>query len=438
MAQQGLKKDVSAAVQQPLRMAAPRVGKGKTAEWDYTRFRISISDPDAFMEYMRGYPHTEGVTLFLYRLVPPSDISRIGLRESNIQKGGYADLSLFSFDAVAEKFGRGKYNVKVTDSNRPEGQREVVKSCQYKIADAEKPPVYDIRTLQLGHTDAIDEVNRLITGGVLVRDSNGAPRLRTTSDGVPVQAAPAAAGSGDLFTPSLFRDVLVSALNRGAANPHDTVRDTIEIAKLLAPPARPELDLEMIVERVVTRLNRPAVGSELDAFTVYEKVEKFLGRVRGGGIDGAAVASNGDSLASWAPHLPQILEQGRGLVSEIFAGLMSFRHAPAAAQRPVTVEQRIEEIARMGLDKMKEGVSGFDFASYVCGFHPGGLEIYRALEPTGAAGLISLGVMNPATRPLFNDPAARPQLESFLADFFTFDPGSPSDESDASAGLAAG
>ena len=85
---------------------------------------------------------------------------------------------------------------------------------------------------------------------------------------------------------------------------------------------------------------------------------------------------------------------------------------------------------------MSEGVTGFDYAAYVCGFHPGGLEVYRFLEPQGAAGLIALAAMNPAARGLVNDPEIRPQLEVFLTDFFSFDP-SPGDSAEPAAGAAA-
>ena len=139
MARQALKNVSESPVNVPLRTRSPRVGKVKTGGWDYTRWNISINDPDAFMDFMRGYPNTEGVTLFLYRLVPPIDLSLIQKKESNIQKGGFGDLEKFTVESVAEKFGRGKYNVRVTDSNRPAGQTQVVKSCLYKLLDAEKP-----------------------------------------------------------------------------------------------------------------------------------------------------------------------------------------------------------------------------------------------------------------------------------------------------------
>ncbi len=447
MAQQAVKKQVPAAGLPPLRTPSPRVGKVKPGSWDYTRWRITISDPDAFMDFMRGYPNPDGVTLFLYRLQPPIDLSLIGHKESNIQKGGYADLNLFSFESVAEKFGRGKYNVKVTDSNRLEGQKEVIKGCQYKITDAEKPPVYDLRTLKLADPDAIDEVNRLISTGVLVRDAGGAPRLRTAADGAGPAPAPVAPVAGsDFLSRDVLGQVIVSMLNRGTANPHDAVKDTIEVAKLLQQPS---VDVEGIVERVVNRLGAGRAAPREDAFTVYERIDGFLTKfgakpAAGGNHEGSGngVSKNGGPV-SWVPHLPAVLSEARMLIPEVLAMLRELRAEREAGapvqnggggqlqqQKQLTIEQRIEQVVRTGFQKMNEGVNGFDYAAYVCGFMPGGLEVYRFLEPQGAVGLIALCAMNPAARPLVNDPQIRPQLEAFLNDFFSFDP-SPGEAEDS-------
>jgi hypothetical protein len=450
MAQQAAKKHVSTPESVPLRTPSPRVGKVKTGAWDYSRFRIAINDPDAFMDYMRGYPSTEGVTLFLYRLLPPIDLSLIGAKESNIQKGGYGDLNLFSVDAVAEKFGRGKYNIRVTDSNRPDGQREVVKSCQYKINDAERAPVYDLRTLLLGHPDAIDEVNRLIAAGILVRDASGAPRLRTAADAPGPAAVAVPAAAPDLLTRDVLGSVLISLINRNTASPHDAVKDTIEVARLLHP-ASPPFDIEALVERVAARIvgNKNGGRSE-DAFQVYERIEGFLSRY-GGGSKPSAAAQNGavvreSGARSWVPHLPALFSEARLLIPEITGMLRELRAERAAIaaggepqaggqqvqrqqQQPMTLEQRVEQIFRLGFQKMQEGVTGYDFAAYVCGFHPGGLDVYRFLEPQGTAGLMALAAMNPAARGLVNDPQIRPQLEAFLTDFFSFDP-SPDEAED--------
>ena len=454
MAQQAVKKQVPAVGLPPLRTPSPRVGKVKPGAWDYARWRITISDPDAFMDFMRGYPNPDGVTLFLYRLQPPIDLSLIGHKESNIQKGGYGDLNLFSFESVAEKFGRGKYNVKVTDSNRPEGQKEVIKGCQYKISDSEKAPVYDIRTLKLADPDAIDEVNRLISTGVLVRDAGGAPRLRTAADAAgPAPAPVAPVGAGDLLSRDVLGQVLISVLNRSSANPHDAVKDTIEVARLLHPP---QVDFEGMIERVVTRLGGLGKGAPReDAFSVYERIDGFLTKFGGKPAAAASNVGSGNGVSenggpkSWVPHLPAVLSEARMLIPEVLAMLRELRAEREAVGAPVqnggqlqqqkqlTIEQRIEQVVRTGFQKMNEGVNGFDYAAYVCGFMPGGLEVYRFLEPQGAVGLIALCAMNPAARPLVNDLQIRPQLETFLNDFFSFDPAGESSEVEEGAGAPA-
>lgn len=433
MAQQTARKQVETAAP---KTRAPRLPQAKTSPpSDYSRYRLTFTDADQFMTFMRGYPLTEGVTLFLYRLVPKIDLSLIGKRESNIQKGGYSDLNLYSLESIAEKFGCGKYQVKVTDSNRPDGQREVVRTCQYKITDA-GAPVYDVRTLELGHSDNIDEVNRLITSGVLIRDASGAPRLRTASDAAPVVAAPVA-GNGDS---SFVYQLAMAAVQNAAQSPRDSVKDTIEVARMLMPPPQPVVDLEAIVERVAARF-KPS--DPLDVFTQYDKIESFIGRFRAPGA--GAVNAVGDGVAStdsWAPHLQGILESATSFLNTGMAAFRELRQNGGAAPPPVAaaaapqngdvnanplppLNQRIEQVFMMGFQEMQKGISGFDFAAWVCLRMPGGLEVYRALEPNGAAGLIALAGANPLAASVVNNKKTRDQLETFLADFCSFDSTTP-------------
>lgn len=87
----------------------------------------------------------------------------------------------------------------------------------------------------------------------------------------------------------------------------------------------------------------------------------------------------------------------------------------------MTLDQRIEEIAQLGFARMEQKVNGWDYAAWVCNFHPGGREIFLMLEPGGPAAVMGLAAMNPATAPLLRDAAKRAQIESFLTDFFSFD-----------------
>jgi hypothetical protein len=439
-------------------IARPAGAKSAAGKIDYSKWRIGFNEPDRFMDYMRSYPNTEGVSLFVYRLNPRIDLSLIGLRESNIQKGGYGDLSLYTVDAIGEKFGRGKYNIRVTDSNRPEGQREVVKSCKYDLNDPElKPPVYDIRTLELAHPDNIDEVNRLLTAGVLVRDSHGGPRIRTVADpGTPPHSPDAnghhngaAAAGGDMLDRATFSAVLMELIKRGSTDPNTAVQNALNLANTLRPPTA-AVDVEAIIERVATRLGRAGADPFADSLTTYERVEGFINKFRG--PSSPAVVVDGDSAAAWAPHLPGILGQVRALIPEVVGAFRVIRaeysttggqqQQNGGAQQPMSMDQRIEQIARMGFDQMTAGVTGFDFAVYVCNFHPGGREVFTFLDTNGgAAGLMALVAMNPGTRALVSDPAKRQQIESFLMDFFSFDAvgtasSLPTVESDAGTGEA--
>lgn len=438
MAQQAVRN----AVETPVRRSrVPRVPVLKTGNEapNYERWRMTINDPDEFMEFMRNYPNPQGVTLYLYRLKPKIDLSLIGLEETNIQKGPIADLALWSPEAVAEKFGRGQYNARVTDSNRPEGQKQVIQTCQYKLFDVEKPPIYDVRTLVLGHAENIDEVNRLITAGVLVRDSAGSPRLRTAGDTPVASAAPAAAPAGDMNATNLLYQIAVEAFKNSRQSPSEAVKDVIGIAQLLRPePAPQQPSIDQIADAVVARLGGAPRGAAADPFAQWERVQSFIDRAAGVAVAGVAAANpaaaaGGEAGASWAPHLASIISEVRSFWPEILSGLRMLRSERAQQPAPVQqngalemlpMNQRIESIFKTGFECMQKGIAGDQFASWLClsGQFPGGLEAFNFLKPGGAPGLITLAATDPHGAQIVNDAVVRPQLDIFLASFFSFDP----------------
>lgn len=442
MAQQAVRKQVPAVETAAPRRRAPRlpVVKTGTEAPNYERWRLTINNPDEFMAFMRGYPNPQGVTLFLYRLKPKIDLTLIGQEETNLQKGGYDDLSLFSVEAVAEKFGRGQYNVRVTDSNRPDGQRQVIQTCLYKLSDVDKPPVYDVRTLLLGHNDNIDEVNRLLATGVLVRDGPGAtPRLRTASDAPAVAGAPVyapLAAPADRSATDLLYQIAVEAFKSSRQSPTEHVRDSIEIAKLMRPET-PALSVDQIVEAVVTRLGGAPRGVAADPFAQWEKVQSFIERAGGivaerAGVVNPAAGAGAPAGESWAPHVAGIISEVRAFWPEVLHGLRMLRAekgAPAETQNGgglqlLPLNQRIEAIIKTGFETMRRGITGEQFAAWLCisGEFPGGLEAFNYLKPGGAAGLITMAGMDPRGAAIVNDATVRPQLDLFLASFFSFDP----------------
>jgi hypothetical protein len=459
MAQQAtLNRTAPTAANTP-RMGRPPGSRNKTSEekrlsgkekvFDYARYKQTFQKPADFYLYLAGYPDKTGLLGYVYRLRPRIDLSLIGIEETYIHTTTVETEMTEEF--IAEQFGRGFYMLVLNDANRPKGQTEVCKTW-FDCGTAQKAPQYDPRTLCLGEPKNLDEINRLLNAGILVRDSSTSPpRVRTNSDGAPPAAAvaPAHNGAGDPFARVDMGAVLLSLINRGSANPHDTVKDTIEIARMLQP-VTPPLDVETIVERVVARLGGKAKGEgrEFDAFATYERMEGFLSKFRGPAA--AASAAAVDSGDSWAPHLKGIFAEARGLLAEGFAAFRELKENGDGAinvtpqqngghpQPMMKMEQRIEQVFRLGYQKMQEGVTGFDYAAWVCSFHPGGLEVYKTLEPTGAVGLIALAAMNPQARVVVNDPQIRPQLEVFLTDFFSFDADGDSGAVEESAAGASG
>lgn len=434
----------------------PRAKAEKPAPvFDYVRSRVTFQKPEDFYAYLVGYPDSKGLMGYVFRLRPKIDHSMIGISQTSIYQT--ASKEELTEEFIADKFGRGEYMVILKDENRPKGQTEACRTW-FKCPLAEKPPQYDPRTLLLSESSNLDEINRLLNLGVLVRDgANSAPRIRNQNDGPtpPPAAAPASNGSGDVLGRDIVGQLLLALVNKGTSNPADAVKSTIEMAKAIAPPP---VDLEGIIERVVSRLSKHNGHSNGEGGMLenYERIDGFLSKFRpavtGQVItDAAPAASDRISLdpATWLPHLPGIFHELRGLIKDVGQELRSSRaqtfngHTPPpqngsqiGAQPVMTMDQKIEEVATLGFHQMGLGVKGWDFAAYICHHHPGGLEVFRFLEPAGTAGVIGLCAMNPATRPILTDPEKRAQLEAFLDDFFDFD-SSPDGSAAAPAGASA-
>jgi hypothetical protein len=414
---------------------APRVGAGKQAvAADYSKVRQTFTNPEGFLSYMRGYPNTTGITLYLYRVWPKIDLSLIGHGESNIQKGGFEDLLLYTPETIARNFGRGAYQVKVTDSNRAEGEKEVVRSFTFDITDCEKAPVYDLRTLKLAEPKNTDEVNRLIVQGLLVRDASGAPRLRTAADISPVPVA-AAVAPVDTSANNLIVQFAMEAFKSTRQSPTEAVKDVVSIAQLLQRDPAPVPSIDQIADAVAVRLGGGRGG---DPFSTWEKVQGFIERAGGvvasqaGGVAAAVVTGDGAG-SSWAPHLASIISEARAFVPELVNAwefIRSPRSAAAAGPIPregvmemLPIDKRIETIFKAGFESMQRGITGAQFAQWLClsGELPGGLEAFNLLKPAGAAGLIAMASTNPLGAQIVNDAAVRPQLDRFLGEFFSFE-----------------
>jgi hypothetical protein len=430
MAQTAVRKQPEIA---PISKRAPRVGAGKKpVPPDYSRSRQTFTDPAVFLDFMRGYPNPVGVTLYLYRVWPKIDLSLIGHTESNIQKGGYDDLLLYSAETIGRNFGKGAYQIKVVDSNRSEGEKEVVRSCNFDLMDIEKQPVYDVRTLKLAEPKNNDEINRLIVQGVLVRDAaSGAPRLRTAADIAAAAPVAPVAAPVDNSANALIVQFAMEAFKSTRQSPSEAVKDVVAVAQLLQPKTAPGPSLDQIADAVAARLGGAGRGA-VDPITGWERMQGFLDRA--GAVvnpEPAPAAVAGDGGASWAPHLAHIISEARAFVPEIMQAWFHLRSSAAPAAVPnngvlemLPLDKRIETIFKAGFQSMQRGITGRQFAEWLClsGEMPGGLEAFNVLKPAGVAGLIAMASTNPIGAQIVGDPVVRPQLDLFLADFFAFNP----------------
>jgi len=436
----------------PANSRAKKPGEPVVFDYSVESYDLTFQKNEDFYRYLAGYPDKTGLLAYIYRIRPKIDLSLIGQDETAILKTEKEDQMTAQF--VGEEFGRGYYMCCLNDANRPKGRKELCKTF-FDCGTVPKPPQYDPRTLCLAEPKNQDEIQRLLNSGILVRDRvTGQARVRTAEDGTPPPpAAPAPTVSQAApFGNELVGQIVLAAMKGIGQSPHDVVRDTIDMAKLITPPPQPAVDVEAVVERVVSRVMK---GSRsVDPIDELERLQTWAGRVRGLlGLpsDAAPVAANGEAGSSWAPHLAGIFSEFRQTLPELIAGVRALRAEYSAAPQnptnggnaalPLTIEQRIEQVCIMGFQRMKEGVQGFDFAAYICAFHPGGLEVYRELEQVGTVGVIALAAMRPATRAVVNDPKIRPQLEAFLNDFFSYDPdggggAAGADESPAPASAA--
>jgi hypothetical protein len=417
----------SNASAEPSKSATARPGKVKG--FDYSKFRQSLRRPEDFEKYLEGYPDKMGLLAYVYRLSPRIDNALIGVSENSILKT--ANPAEMTRDFIAGRFGRGEYMLKLNDANRPKGENEACRTF-FNVDDPDLASIYDPRTLLLSDPKNQEEVARLLQSGVLVRDSStNGPRLRTEADTVVPSSLPVKAEGSELLSRDVVGQLIMKLVDRGAQSPGDQMKQSIEIAKLLqgaAAPAAAQLSQEQVIELAVARLQakQPASGGG-DLFDNYEKLDAFVSKVRG---PGGAVGGEGN----WVTSMAALVAALGSVIPLVVRGVETLRAERGAVvvmpantkggqvQQQQSMADRISFIAQLGFRKMEEGTTGFDFAGWVCAWHPGGLEVYDFLAPNGPTGVMSLASMNPDTAVLLRDPVKRAQIETFLDDFFSFDP----------------
>jgi hypothetical protein len=443
----------------------PVLKKQRARAFDYTKWRVNLARPEDFASYLAGYPDTKGLQLYIYRVLPKIDTGLIGIKEHAIYKT--FEVAEMTTEFVGRRFGRGKYKFTLNDQLRDKGEREV-SSVSFILDDPYPDPVYDVRTLCLGHGENIDEVNRLIERGVLVRDASGVPRLRTDRDG-PINKSESPAAASNPVGNDLINQIVLQALKATQTNPQQQFEQILATAKLLQPGQAPQLSVDEIVEKVVARLGgvMKGGGRSEDMFQTWERMEAFLEKARGpvaAAANIAAGAGQAGPVSEWA----ELLKSATAFLPELIHGLEFFqtqraayaaannggaavppvpvRRAPGVSQtaasagapenyQPTAKDQEmvkgISEVADICLQKMNEGMDGYHVAAYVCEWIDHGKDTFRFLAAKGTDGVMGLLTMTPQAAHLLSNPEQRAKIESFLDEFFSYDPDVLPDDSPA-------
>jgi hypothetical protein len=431
----------------------------KRKPYDYSQFKKAFRNTEDFAFFLAGYPDMSGVLAYWYRLYPKIDLSRIGHTETNLVTT--TKVSEMTEEYAAATWGSGKYMLKFTDANRAANQQEVAR-VWFTVDDPALPAKYDPRCLLLNDPVNADEVARLLASGVLVREGEyGSPVLKTAANAAP---AVAVAPPSPVFAPapvlsgSLGDQLLVKLLDRAlplvAPTPTagEFLQQSFQIAdrfRQMDSPAAPSLD--QIADAVAKRLPpAPVASSFTTELETYERVGVLLDKVGAGrSLNGAVEAA----LPGWAVFLGPVLDE---FVKPLVPVLVNYLMRPAAPvpRGPVLVAgsgsaaepppppprlvllpadaplmDRARQVASLALAKCREDISGDQFAAWVCGFYPGGREIFDMFERAGGTqSVIGFLAMDSQLGPLMRDPVVSARLTPFLDEFTSYSPGDDDDD----------
>lgn len=408
------------------------------------RKKRSFSD---LLKFAREYENKTAMALYLYRLWPVIDLNLVGKKFSYIDK--FAGPDECDLDAIMRKWGRGKYKICLTDSNRKGfDQRLCEATFEVDNPDFEPASEFGWRELDLGSPQNASFVQSLRLRGLLPKEGE---ETMQGSDTAAVSALT-----------QLVREVISRESNKGA----DPYSVGLQIAKEIA--AKPQQDpmeaaLRMVelmnkskqdngvveaLKAEIAELRRAASGDSLfDQFKKFRELERAIGG-RGGGGGGGMPEWLGELLKSLAPALLTLLMRGGGApgMAPAPAGPGPSPGAPPAFPPVIPMAPdgagegdlmiRLIQTANKALKAFQRGMTGDDFAHSLVTLEDDGEEIYSTFSGMGVDGLIS----TLKTTPQWAGLAAREgEVRDFLAAFVAYgEPEAPAAEAQAAAPPAAG
>ena len=270
----------------------------KTFEYGAAVPSLSFRNPAQFSAYLAGYPDSSGLLAYIYRLKPKIDLGLIGATENHIHKTMLPEEMTPEY--CARRWGAGLFFLTLTDANRPKGRQECARTW-IEIDDPALRPIYDPRTLLVHDRENLAEVQRLLAAGVLMRDENGEPKVRTEGAGPSVSVAPAAVPpAAPVAVPELSQSLQEKLLMKILDSPSAQLEQAFQIAGRLMPApvaaASLPLDLDQLAERVASKLRPPSVSSSVASqLKEFEELDSLFSRIGAGRVAPAA-----DSGSGWA------------------------------------------------------------------------------------------------------------------------------------------
>lgn len=442
---------------------------GRRAPFDYDEGRQTFQRDSVFWEWLAGYPKTEGLSLYVFRIAPSIDNAQVGRTESNI--GLITDPAKWNREYIQESYGGGVLMLKLSDANARPTERA---RTWVKNDDPEVEPKLDLRTLRLNDPVNADYIERCIVRGLLVRGEDGKPRLKTEPAAAPAVAAAAPPASAPASAGGAISVDGAAPDNVFASLPSAFWARVME--RLISPPPSPLEQLKVLRELQALASNgggaAPAAASAtaLDGLRDLKEMRDLITDF----MPAASSAPVAPAGAGWWVIIPQVLPMLPALLASLRqsfatsgngapAGVVNGRMVPAAAvpsfvpnssstsspsagmAMPPDDSARVElppeiamlppEVQKMftpevfaGLNRIlplavsryMAGVSGDDFAYAVRVLE--GRDIFRVFDALGSDGIRSAFAMIPD--PVFqgavaSDPA---RLAKWIDDFVSFDP----------------
>jgi len=376
--------------------------------------------PPTFFRFGREYPNQEGVSWYVYQLLPKINRKQVGITTNYI--GTYKEP--LTEDQILAAHGSGKYWLTFTDANAPKGCTERASST-VEVYHPDMPNKIDPRELVLDDEKSKPYLDELRARGIV----KGAEVTQTGSN----EAVTALADLNKRLLEERGKDSgigkeLMQLLLVQLQRKDTSIEDAMKLAALMKPAESPLT--AQLLKLLADRQTPPAS----DPFENWERVEKLMER---------AGARNPGKSGAWDKVLeavPGILQAGLGMFS-MWANSQRRGPIPSTAAAPVAAETIVDvrpdpevelppgdmdmlnpatmaalkNVAEKALKAFESGKTGDHFAAALC-IDEQGERIYGALREMGSAGILNTMSMVPG---LMDRLAARkaeiePWLEAFI------------------------